>query len=153
MIQFHTLSLLSVPLAIALGATSALADPLPMPGAMHADGWVTEDGRILHEGEPQPASFTVHPATRGDWVGECVNRLGAANKFREPAAGYENACRAWLDYYEQTGATAQGYGFAYAIPVSLTTTEIPCPCPPPARKPRPASKPMLHDKRVKIFRY
>ena len=122
---------------------------------MHADGWVTENGRILHEGEPRPGSYSIHPATRDDWIGECSHRLAAANAFRATPGSFENACRAWLAYYEQTGATQHGYSFDYAIPVAISTITVPCVCPPPPVPPRhkPAPRPLVRDKRVKIIRY
>jgi hypothetical protein len=125
------------------------------------DGWVGEGGRIVRPGDatpggtPRPAA-AIRPATRADWIGECEQRLAFANRLPDPARGYEGVCRAWLDYYERTGATAQGYGFTYAIPVSITTFEVPGNCPPPAVVP-PPRPPVRHhaapDKRVKLIRY
>ncbi|MBU6266981.1 MAG: hypothetical protein KGN34_05525 [Sphingomonadales bacterium] len=115
------------------------------------DGWVTEGGRILRDGEARPAAYAVHPATRADWIGECSRRLVAANRNADAGIGFDNTCRAWLDYYDNIGATSQGYDFAYAIPVRVTTeTRIttimakPCDCAPMPRRPK------AHDKRVRM---
>lgn len=134
-----------------LGAAPVLAQPL---GVTHAEGWVAEDGRIVRDGDPRPVPGSIHPATAGDWIGECQHRLGAANHMGPPDGRFEEVCRAWLDYYERTGQTAQGYGFAYAIPVALTITRVPGDCPPPPAPPPPRPhRPVVHDKRVKTFRY
>jgi len=123
------------------------------------DGWVAADGRIVRPGDASPPAGTVHPATRADWVGECEHRLAAANGLADAPGRYEQACRAWLDYYERTGATRQGFDFDYAIPVSVTTIEVPGHCPPPpvARqspppRPRPIPAP-AKDKRQPFIRY
>jgi len=136
-------------MAVVLAATPALADPSPV----RPDGWISEGGRILREGDPRPASTMVHPATRNDWIADCDSRLRAANTLRTTNGGFEGACRAWLDYYERIGATRSGYDFAYAIPVTLTTFETPRACPPPAPQPasrKPARRPLVHDKRIRL---
>lgn len=122
------------------------------------DGWVAADGRIVRPGDAPPPPGAVHPATRSDWVGECEHRLNAANGQADVPGRFEPVCRAWLDYYERTGATRQGYDFDYAIPVSVTTIEVPGHCPPPTARPspppipRPAPAP-AKDKRQPIIRY
>ena len=138
-------------------AAAAHADPL----SMQADGWVTENGRILRPGEAQPTTFAVHPATRADWIAECDSRLAAANPIHEPPISYENSCRAWLDYFENSGAADHGYGFAYAIPVAISLVAARCDCAPVGvsgvavpgeARHRSAHRTILHDKRVRIRR-
>ena len=144
--------LLATSLAAAVLAAAAHADPL----SMQADGWVTENGRILRPGEAQPTTFAVHPATRADWIAECDRRLVAANPIHEPAISYENSCRTWLDYFEHSGAADHGYGFAYAIPVAISYVAARCDCSPAAMpvvaRHRPPHRAVIHDKRVRIRR-
>lgn len=133
-----------------LGATPVEAQ------IINPDGWVGEGGRIIRRGDAPAGNGAVHPATRADWLGECERRLAMANQQADPGNRYVGACRAWLDYYEQTGATAEGYGFAYAIPVTVTMMEGPGNCPPPPAvkpPPPPRRQPIAPDKRVKTIRY
>lgn len=142
-----TIAMLVLPVAL----VAAVADAQPWQA--RPDGWVTENGRILREGEARPTTYAVRPATRADWIGECNRRLVAANRGVDTGIGFDGTCRAWLDYYESIGAAAHGYDFAYAIPVKvMTETRIttimatPCNCAP---APAPAHREQrLHDKRV-----
>lgn len=121
------------------------------------DGWVAAGGRLVRPGDAPAPPGAIRPATASDWIGECESRFASAN--RQPGSGlqYESACRAWLDYYERTGATGQGYAFEYAIPVSVTTIEVPGDCPPPPvvrQAPAPhRHQARPHDKRVPSIRY
>jgi hypothetical protein len=126
---------------------------------MHADGWVGDSGRILHDGETQLVPASVRPGNRQEWLADCNHRLMAANEFRDTPNRFDDACRDWLAFYEHTGEARDGYGFNYAIPVALATISIPgrtfpLQAPQPERVIPPARhRPVIHDKRVKITPY
>jgi hypothetical protein len=113
--------------------------------------WVGPDGRIIRDRGPDAAAYIgAAPANREQWLGECVHRLDLANQGHGAVESYQDACTAWLSYYEAQGYARNGYGFAYAIPVSLETTTIARDCPRRILRPAPVRRRPVPDKRIKL---